>query len=198
MEAEPTQNIIDFLKQKIESYSEIIGTERDSDKNYLEFFCLLENYQKTLREPDEMDFISTVQNSLYEKNDIELRKESVKYLKVLLNLNVTINFMIGRWNAFYSHIEQNLINNPYQKRRDKIKNPFIFSCFFDRQIDDFAEPVELIIARDLYLGDIIDFTDHEYEEILKENYKTLTFKIIKRHYSAQYDEMYLHLENWYE
>lgn len=198
MENIQTQNIIDFLKEKIQTYSEIIGTERDTDKNYLEFFILLENYQKTLREPDEMDFLSTVQNTLFEKNDIDLRNESAKYLQVLLNLNVTINFIIDRWNAFYSHIEQNLIKNPYQKRRDKIKNPFIFSCYFDRRIDYFAEPVELIIARDLFLGDIIDFTDHEYEEILNENYKTLTFKIIKRHYSAQYDEMYLHLENWYE
>lgn len=66
--------------------------------------------------------------------------------------------------------------------------------YFDTGNDIFSEPFEITVNRDLVVGDIVDISDNEILKSKEEEFSTCLFRIIKRQYNVEYEEMFLHLE----
>lgn len=64
--------------------------------------------------------------------------------------------------------------------------------FFDNN-NEFTDPQQIVSNRELLVGDILNFSDHELLENIEYVYKTPLFRIVKREYSVVYGEMSLHL-----
>lgn len=57
--------------------------------------------------------------------------------------------------------------------------------FFDNN-NEFTDPQQIVSNRELLVGDILNFSDHELLENIEYVYKTPLFRIVKREYSVVY------------
>ncbi len=56
--------------------------------------------------------------------------------------------------------------------------------------DNFADATKIITNRDLLIGDIVDFSDHNLTEV----FRTTHFSVVKRQFSLEFNEMNLYIE----
>lgn len=60
--------------------------------------------------------------------------------------------------------------------------------------DNFADATKIITNRDLLIGDIVDFSDHNLSQELIDVFRTTHFSVVKRQFSVEFNEMNLYIE----
>lgn len=80
------------------------------------------------------------------------------------------------------------INTPEHNTKDT----YNFFIYLDLGNDDVSDPFEININRDLFIDDFIDLGDHEIMDKIESD--TNIFRVVKRQFSLEYQEMFLHLE----
>lgn len=71
---------------------------------------------------------------------------------------------------------------------------YTFFIYMIGDNDYFADETKIITNRDLLIGDILDFSDHELSKELIEGYQTTHFSVVKRQFSVEFNEMNLYIE----
>lgn len=71
---------------------------------------------------------------------------------------------------------------------------YTFFIFMIGDNYNFAEATEIKSNRDLLIGDILDFSDHDLSKELIEAYQTTHFRVVKRQFSVEFNEMNLYIE----
>lgn len=194
MENDQQLDLKDFILSTLRIYVNDIGTERDTEENYLSIFKTLQDYKCKVTREDLKKFLSEIQNVLLFENENHYRKNAGEFLLDIIKLRSSIEFIIGRWNDYYLAIINSVKKNPFQNDEiENVKNSRIFYLYFDNNNDGFIDVQKIVCNRELLVGDILNFSDNELLESLDFIYKTPLFKIVKREYSVEYGEMGLHL-----
>lgn len=71
---------------------------------------------------------------------------------------------------------------------------YTFFIYMLGDSDNFADATKIIINRDLLIGDIVDFSDHNLSKELIEVFRTTHFSVVKRQFSVEFNEMSLYIE----
>ncbi|MCY0970833.1 hypothetical protein [Chryseobacterium wangxinyae] len=194
MENDQQLDLKDFILSTLRVYVNDIGTERDTEENYLLIFKTIQDYKGKVTREDIKKFLSEIQNILLFENENYYRKNAGEFLLVIIKLRSSIEFIIGRWNDYYLEIINNVEKNPFQNDEiENVKNSGLFYLYFDKNNDDFTDVQKIVSDKELLVGDILNFSDNELLDNLEFIYKTPFFKIVKREYSIEYGEMGLHL-----
>jgi hypothetical protein len=194
MEYDQQFDLKDFILSTIRVYVNDIGTEKDTSERYFSIFKSIEDYKVKIIGGDLKNFLSEIQNVLLLEHDNNYRKNAGDFLLAILKFQGTIEFVIGCWNDYYLGIKKNTKKNPFQNDEVvDIKKSSIFYLYFDKINDEFADVQPFVCQSELLVGDILNFSDSEMLENLEFIYKTHLFKIVKREYSVEFEEMGLHL-----
>lgn len=194
MEHDQQLDLKDFILSTLRVYVNDIGTERDTEEDYLSIFNTIQDYKGKVTREDLKKFLSEIQNVLLLENENHYRKNAGEFLLDIIKLRVSIEFIIGRWNDYYLAIINSVKNNPFQNNEiENVKNSRIFYLYFDNNNDEFIDVQKIVCNRELLVGDILNFSDNELVDSLEFIYRTPLFKIVKREYSVEYGEMGLHL-----
>lgn len=194
MELDQELNLNDFIISTLTVYVNNIGTEKDTQENYLSIYDSIQDYKYKVPRQDFKKFLTEIQIVLNVQNKNYYRKNSGEFLLDIIKLRSSIEFIIGRWNDYQLDVHTNLKENHLQTEEiENIKNSRFFYLFFENNNDEFTDPQKIVSNRELLVGDILNFSDHELLENLEYVYKTLLFKIVKREYSVVYGEMSIYL-----
>jgi len=71
---------------------------------------------------------------------------------------------------------------------------YTFFIYMLGDSDNFADATKIITNRDLLIGDIVDFSDHNLSQELIEVFRTTHFSVVKRQFSVEFNEMSLYIE----
>lgn len=194
MEHEQQLDLKDFILCTLRVYVSNIGTEKDTEENYLSIFKAIQDYKGKVTREDLKKFLSEIQNVLLFENENHYRKNAGEFLLDIIKLRSNIEFIIGCWNDYYLTIINSVSKNPFQNDKfENVRNSRIFYLYFDTDNDEFIDVQKIVLNRELLVGDILNFSDNELLDSLDFIYKSHLFKIVKREYSVEYGEMGLHL-----
>lgn len=197
------ENYKDFFLSVLPNYVELIGTEEDIFDEYSKLFQALQAYSNKTEIVILKPIIIHLINYLKLGNDVSMRLEvGNTFLSLLKNEENSVLFL-HKWNEYISKVElksgsytvKNKGNKTF-KEVPSYEKGLKYFLYIHMYQDEYADPIEIFSERELLIGDHLDFTDHKLCNELEETYNTVMFKIIKRQYSVQYDEMHLQLETY--
>jgi len=184
--------IKDFLLTTVLAYRDIITTDADTIENYISFFNSIQDIKEDLIYSKENIFLTNIQDCLLKGNRPSLRLEAAKNLLTILQQDSNVDLIIKEWNSFYEPISVLFPINPYQRKEIRdMKNPFRFFIDIEGEYDVFPTPIQIIVNRDLFVGDQLDLTDHHLATDIENSFDTVLFKITERHFMVMYNEMIL-------